>query len=241
MEECSCVIFQRIPRRDLPKTELATLVVRGWTTPCFLGGFAVPWSRMRKEKLSDDGAISCRNAHKVQLWPLAAHLVKKPPAVRETQLRSLGREDPLEKGMATHSSILAWRIPWTEEPGGLQSMGSQESDTTEWLAHTYTQDGPCYAFGEELKWKPRPCLGVIWARRFFVCRRWQVFGGHHGAAVLDRARGGEPALRKPLLLHGAVGQQPRAPSDEREGHPRAGDGGGQGEFQKRLNRDPHSM
>ena len=43
---------------------------------------------------------------------------------------SLGREDPVEEGKATHSSILAWRIPWAEEPGGLQSMGSQESDTT---------------------------------------------------------------------------------------------------------------
>ena len=42
------------------------------------------------------------------------------------QVRSLGREDPLEEGMATHSSILAWRIPWTEEPGGLQSIGSQD-------------------------------------------------------------------------------------------------------------------
>ena len=45
--------------------------------------------------------------------------------LQETRVRSLGREDPLEEGMATHSSILAWRIPWTEEPGGLQSMGSQ--------------------------------------------------------------------------------------------------------------------
>ena len=45
--------------------------------------------------------------------------------MQETQVRSLGWEDPLEKGMATHSSILAWRIPWTEEPGGLLSMGSQ--------------------------------------------------------------------------------------------------------------------
>ena len=44
---------------------------------------------------------------------------------QETQVRSLGREDPLEKEVATHSSVLAWRIPWTEEPGGLQSMGSQ--------------------------------------------------------------------------------------------------------------------
>ena len=49
------------------------------------------------------------------------------------QVQSLGREDPLEKEMATHSSILVWKIPWTEEPGGLQSMGSQESDTTEQL------------------------------------------------------------------------------------------------------------
>ena len=47
------------------------------------------------------------------------------PAMQETQVQSLGQEDPLEKEMATHSSVLAWRIPWTEEPGGLQSMGSQ--------------------------------------------------------------------------------------------------------------------
>ena len=52
-------------------------------------------------------------------------MVKNLSAVRENQIQSLGREDPLEKGMATHSSILGWRIPWTEEPGGLQSMGSQ--------------------------------------------------------------------------------------------------------------------
>ena len=57
-----------------------------------------------------------------------AHRVKNPPAMQETQERrvlSLGGEDPLEEEMATHSSILAWRIPWTEEPGRLQSMGSQ--------------------------------------------------------------------------------------------------------------------
>ena len=50
--------------------------------------------------------------------------------MQETQVQSLGQEDPLEKGMATHSSILVWGILWTEEPGGLQSMGSQESDMT---------------------------------------------------------------------------------------------------------------
>ena len=50
---------------------------------------------------------------------------KNPPAMQEIWVRSLGKEDPLEEEMATHSSILAWRIPQTEEPGGLQSMGSQ--------------------------------------------------------------------------------------------------------------------
>ena len=53
--------------------------------------------------------------------------------MQETQVRSLGQEDPLEKGTAIHSSILAWIIPWTEEPGGLQSMGRKELDTTEQL------------------------------------------------------------------------------------------------------------
>ena len=53
-------------------------------------------------------------------------MVKNLSAVQETQVRSLGWEDPLEKGMFTHSSMLAWRIPWTEEPGRIQSMGSQK-------------------------------------------------------------------------------------------------------------------
>jgi len=56
---------------------------------------------------------------------LVAQMVKPLPTTRETRVRSLGWEDPLEKEMATHSSVLAWRIPWMEEPGGLQSMGSQ--------------------------------------------------------------------------------------------------------------------
>ena len=54
-----------------------------------------------------------------------AQRVKRLSAMQETQVRSLGREDPREKEMATHSSTLAWKIPWTEEPGRLQSMGSQ--------------------------------------------------------------------------------------------------------------------
>ena len=67
---------------------------------------------------------------------LVAQTVKNPPAMRETWVQSLGWEDPLKEGMATHSSILAWKIPWTEEPGGLQSMApsrgsSQPRDQTQ--------------------------------------------------------------------------------------------------------------
>ena len=57
-------------------------------------------------------------------------MVKNVPVIQETQVQSLDQEDPLEKETATHSSVPAWEIPWTEEPFGLQSMGSQESDTT---------------------------------------------------------------------------------------------------------------
>ena len=62
-----------------------------------------------------------------------AQTVKNLPAMWETQVLSLGRGDPLEKGMATHSSILAWRISWTEEPGGYSPWGLKESDTTQGL------------------------------------------------------------------------------------------------------------
>ena len=70
---------------------------------------------------------------------LVAHTVKNLPAIQETQVRYLGWEDPLEKGMATHSSIHVCRIPWTEEPGRLESMGSQELDTIQQLSiHAFT-------------------------------------------------------------------------------------------------------
>ena len=62
----------------------------------------------------------------IEIWPsLVAQTVKSLPTMRETQVRSLGQEDPLEKEMATHSSTLAWKIPWTEEIGWLLSMGLQ--------------------------------------------------------------------------------------------------------------------
>ena len=79
-------------------------------------------------------------------------MVKGLPAMQESLVQSLGQEDPLEKEMATLSSILAWKIPWTEEPGGLQSMGSQ-SDTTEQL-HFHTST---YLRSSSNKFKSRHC------------------------------------------------------------------------------------
>ena len=68
------------------------------------------------------------------MWFMASlivHLVKNMSAMQETQVQSLGQEDTLEKEMAIHSNILAWKIPWTEEPGRLQSMGSHDLDMTQ--------------------------------------------------------------------------------------------------------------
>ena len=70
---------------------------------------------------------------------LVAQMVKNLSAVWETKVQSLGQEDPLEKGMTAHSGILAWRIPWTEEPGGLQSVGSQRVGH-DWVTNTHTHE-----------------------------------------------------------------------------------------------------
>ena len=71
---------------------------------------------------------------------LVAQTVKNPPVIQETWVQSLGREDPMQKGMSTQSSILVWRIPWTEEPRGLQSMGTQSvgHDLPTERKHTHT-------------------------------------------------------------------------------------------------------
>ena len=74
-------------------------------------------------------------------------MVKHLLAMQETQVRFLGHKDPLEKRMVTHSSILTWRIPWTEEPGGLQPMCHKESDTTEWLTLSLSLED-----GKATKW-----------------------------------------------------------------------------------------
>ena len=70
---------------------------------------------------------------------LGAQTVKNPPAMQETWVQSLSWEDPLEKGLATHFRVLAWRIPWTEEPGRQHPRGCRELDTTERRTHTHQQ------------------------------------------------------------------------------------------------------
>ena len=94
------------------------------------------WFFFRSSPISLNDSIN----HPVFKWKikssystLMAQRVKNLPSVQETWVLSLCWEDPMEKGLATYSCILAWRIPWTEEPGGLQSWGCKESDTTERL------------------------------------------------------------------------------------------------------------
>ena len=98
-------------------------------------------------KLScSDGKLITQERRTMQMWnlwvlwvpgtSLVAQMVKNLPTIEKTRVWSLGREDPLEKGMAIHSSILAWRIPWTEEPGRLQSMGLQRV-AHDWVSNTH--------------------------------------------------------------------------------------------------------
>ena len=100
-----------------------------WVAFPFSRGFSQPRDRMQ---------VSCIAGGFFTSWATReVQTVKNLPTVPEPRAQSLGWEDPLEKGMATHSSILAWRIPWTEEPGGLQSMGSQRVGN-DWATKTFT-------------------------------------------------------------------------------------------------------
>ena len=94
--------------------------------------------------------------------------------MQETQIRSLGWEDPLEEGMETHSSILAWEIPWTEEPGGLQSRGSQR------IGHNLATKQQQIHLLTATKWQPIPVFlpgesqgrGSLWAAVYGVAQNW---------------------------------------------------------------------
>ena len=88
----------------------------------------------------EDGIFNYRSPAYIILGFPGSSAVKNLPAVQETQemrVQSLGQEDPLEESLATNSSVLAWEIPWTEEPGGLSPQGHKESDTTEATLHTH--------------------------------------------------------------------------------------------------------
>ena len=121
---------------------------------------------------------------------LVIQMVKNLPAIQETWVQSLGWEDPLEEGMATHSSILAWSIPWTEEPGGLQSRGLQRvrQDWATWLTHAYIMSirqcrgdegekagvrwpilflAPCLALGMHFPWGCLEC-GSVFLKIWFL-------------------------------------------------------------------------
>ena len=92
------------------------------TKPAQVNIVIMPSLLMRKQRLMPVGKELAKIAVRGSWAVLVAHMIKNPPAIWEIWVHSLGLEDPLEEGTATHSSILAWRIPWTEEPGGLQSM-----------------------------------------------------------------------------------------------------------------------
>ena len=111
--------------------------------------FGFFWGRDFFSKISivEPSILTCTF---LELWASqVAQMVRSPPPVQETWVQSLSQEDPLEKGMVTHSSTLAWRIPWTEEPGGLYSpLGCIELDTTEWLSLSLSK--MTEVFGEPL-------------------------------------------------------------------------------------------
>ena len=94
--------------------------------------------------------------------PLVAPTVKNLPSMQNTRVQSLSQEDPLEKGMTTHSSVLAWRIPWTEEPGGLESIGSQSQTQLKQLS-THARKRLQWAQISPLEPVSEPRLqGLVW-------------------------------------------------------------------------------
>ena len=125
-----------------------------------------------------------------------AQVVKNLPTMQETWVWSLGKEDPLEKGMATHSSILAWRTPCTEEPGRLQSMGSQRAGH-DWTTHTdYIQPiwgknlkkvDICICITESSGWTPKTNTALLinynikWF--FFLSNFSQIRCGSHDSKI----------------------------------------------------------
>ena len=144
---------------------------------------------------------------------LVAQMVKNLPAVQETKVRSLGQEDPLEKEMATHSSILAWRVPWAEEPDGLQSMGSQRVGHN-WATSTFPFTRPVWLVS--ISWEMK---GHRHREDDYVKRRQKLeWCYHRPRSVWQDTRREEPPWRfqrdhdpaDPLILDFQTGEKETA-------------------------------
>ena len=108
---------------------------------------------------------------------LVAQTVMNPPAMQESWVQSLGWEDPLEEGMATHSSILVWRIPWTEEPGGIQSMGSQRIRHNRATKHSTNNVLKSRAI--TLPTKVRIVKAMVFPIVMYRCDSWTITKAEH--------------------------------------------------------------
>ena len=111
-----------LPGSSVP--EISQARIQEWVAISISRGSSRPRDQTQVSCLAG-GFFTTKPLRKPKIASLMAQRINHLPAMQETQVQSLGWEDPLEKEMATHSSILAWRIPWTEEPGELQSTGSQ--------------------------------------------------------------------------------------------------------------------
>ena len=166
-------------KSSCPMFPLSLVRNLAWTRCCFLSN-CIPTTQGYKSLVS---VVSFLALGKMQwkFWnkdlevlqlkhhSLMAQMVKNLPAMRETRFQSLGREDLLEKEMATQFSILAWRIPWTEEPGGLQSVGSERvRHDWSYLAHMHVCGtlADCWGFGSRAPERGQnqkdQCSGDIW-------------------------------------------------------------------------------
>ena len=123
----------------------------------------------------------------VHSFPCVAQAIKNLSAMQNIWVQSLGWEDPLEKEMATHSSILAWRIPWTEEPGGLQSIGSQRVGH-DWVTNTSAFNG---SYPKDVRqW-------IFFIESYYIlCRIWQL--GHNMYSSLKKKE--DPISKFTLLI-----------------------------------------
>ena len=143
-------------------------------------------------------------------------MVKSLPAMWETQFRSLGRDDSLEKYMATHSSILAWKIPWTDKPGRLQLWGCKESDTAKWLTYRTVEDSYMLIHSCEARWDSQQGSGEH--RNWLVCVAHKTANFSEGKHSVQFSRS---VVSDSLRPHESQHARPPCPSPAPRVHPDA--------------------